>query len=113
MAAAHTLYASYASSVSNGDALPQDLRVIVNSIKDSEKCKCISCNIITSLCTVHTTTDKFIKIKSKQMTDDNAWGMEQQVVMGEYLCPFGADRRWEIEAAAAAQERTNRLESNN
>ena len=61
----------------------------------------------------HKTLLEKIKTKSKEMTDANAWNMEQQVVMGEYLCPFGADRRWEIEAAAAAQERANRLESNN
>ena len=100
MSAAHTLYASYALSVSNGNASPQDLKSLVKSIKDSAKCNCLPCKIITTMCEVCNSEDEYIKSMSMEMIEANAWKLP--VVKGEYLCPFGADRTWEIEAAAAA-----------
>ena len=109
MSAAHTLYASYAFSVSNGNASPQEMKSLVNSIKDSAKCNCLPCKIITTMCGVCNSEDEYIKSMSKEMIESNAWKLP--VVKGEYLCPYGADRTWEIEAAAANNDDDDEDES--
>ena len=100
MSAAHTLYASYASVVSTGDATVNDFRTLVESIKDSARCNCLPCKVVTTMCVTCNSDDEYILSMSKEMTDVDAWGMQTPVVMADHLCPFGADRRWEIDAAA-------------
>ena len=106
MSAAHTLYASYASVVSTGEATVNDFRKLVESIKDSARCNCLPCKVVTTMCVTCNSDDGYIQSMSKEMTEAAAWGMQAPVVMGEYLCPYGADRRWEIAAAAQNNEET-------
>ena len=104
MSAAHTLYAAYASFVASNDAPVKDLKAMVRGIKGSSRCDCLACEIVTSLCLTCAVSDKHIMDMSKQMTDGNAWKMQDPSGMwwssADHLCPFGADRRWEVEAAA-------------
>jgi hypothetical protein len=112
MSAAHTLYASYASVVSSGEASVKDLTTMVKSIKESARCDCLACKVITTMCVTCNSADEYIRSMSKEMTEADAWGMQTAVVMGEYLCPYGADRKWEI-AAAEAQATNDNPPSNN
>ena len=105
MSAAHTLYASYASIVASGEASVKDLTAMAKSIKDSARCDCLACKVITTMCVTCNSDDEYILSMSKEMTEADAWGMQAPVVMGEYLCPYGADRKWET--AVAAEQSTN------
>ena len=99
-AAAHTLYASYASALSTGDATVKDLKTLVESIKESSKCNCLPCKVITMMCDTCNSEDDYILSMSKEMTEVDAWEMQTPVAIPDNLCPFGSDRRWEIAAAA-------------
>jgi len=104
MSAAHTLYASYASAVASNEASVKDLTMMVNSIKESARCNCLACKIVTMMCVTCNSEDDYILSMSKEMTEEDAWKMQEPV--GEYLCPFGSDRRWEIDAAQEVVQAT-------
>ena len=106
MSAAHTLYASYASVVASNEAPVKDLTTMVRSIKDSARCNCLACKVVTMMCVTCNSEEAYIQSMSKEMTEKDAWKMQEPVVVGEYLCPFGSDRRWEIEAAQEVVQAT-------
>jgi hypothetical protein len=111
--AAHTLYASYSYSVSNGDASVQDLKTLVGGIKDSAKCNCLACKVVTTMCETCNKEDEYILAMSKEMTEADAWGVQVSAnAVPVSLCPFGSDRRWEIEAASQHNEETESSEAN-
>ena len=108
---AHTLYASYSSVVSSGEASVKDLTTMVNSIKDSDRCNCLACKIVTTMCVTCNSEDEYILTMCKDMTEADAWVYGWSWV-GGYLCPFGSDRRSEIVAAGVKVTHTPEIEPN-
>ena len=97
MSAAHTLYASYASVVANEEATTDDMRTMVTSIKENSRCECLPCKVVTTMYVTSDIPDEYLISMCKEMSNADAWNMRPAMSR----CPFGADRRWEIEEVAA------------
>ena len=80
MLAAHTLFASYASVVATNEASVKDFKEMVKSINESAMCNCLACKVVTTMCVTCNMDDEYITTMSKEMTESDAWNMNNPVV---------------------------------